>query len=329
MEVFVLAAKIYPMKLRAACKDYIWGGTRLRTEYHQQSDADPLAESWMLSAHPDGPSAIVNGEYAGLALPDYFNIAGRGAMGTDCDRFPGFPVLIKLIDAKNKLSIQVHPDDAYARAHGEPFGKTEMWYVVGCEPGASLYYGFSHAVSKDEFRSRIENNTLEEVLNRVEVHPGDVFFISAGTLHAIGAGILIAEIQQSSNLTYRIYDYGRHGKDGKPRELHIPQALDVTRLVPPDRSASPQGKWESFTGGSRLLLSSCDIFTVYEMKITETTMTADAASFHSLVCLEGDALLLQNGKPEFSFRKGDSVLIPAGYGPYTVKGDCRVLRTTV
>lgn len=329
MGVFVLAARIYPMKLRAACKDYIWGGTRLRTEYRQQSDAEKVAESWMLSAHPDGPSTIVNGEYAGMMLPDYFKVAGRPAMGTDCDRFPEFPVLIKLIDAKERLSIQVHPDDVYARAHGEPFGKTEMWYVVACEPGASLYYGFDHAISKEEFRRRIESNTLEEVLNRVEVHAGDVFFIGAGTLHAIGAGILIAEIQQSSNLTYRIYDYGRPGKDGKPRELHIPQALDVTRLTPPGRPARPQGKWERFTGGSRLLLSSCDIFTVYEMKIVEASMTADAASFHSLVCLDGDALLLKDGKPEFSFRKGDSVLVPAGYGIYTVKGDCRLLRTTV
>jgi mannose-6-phosphate isomerase len=329
MGVFILATNLYPMKLRAVCKDYIWGGNRLRTEYHQQSVEEKIAESWMLSAHPDGPSTIVNGEYAGMTLPDYFKAAGRSVMGTNCDRFPDFPVLIKLIDAKEKLSIQVHPDDDYARAHGEPFGKTEMWYIVDCEPGASLYYGFDHDISKEEFRRRIENNTLEEVLNRAEVHAGDVFFISAGTLHAIGAGILIAEIQQSSNLTYRIYDYGRPGKDGKPRELHIPQALDVTHTVPPTRPARPQGKCENFTGGSRMLLSSCDIFTVYEMTIVEASMTADATSFHSLVCLDGDALLLKEGKPELSFRKGDSIMIPAGYGDYTIKGDCRLLLTTV
>lgn len=322
-------ASIYPMKLRAACKDYIWGGTRLRSEYHQQSSAEKIAESWMLSSHPDGPSTIVNGEYAGMTLPEYFQKAGRGAFGSDCDRFPDFPVLVKLIDAKDRLSIQVHPDDAYARAHGGRFGKTEMWYIIDCEPGASLYYGFDHAIPKEEFRRRIENNTLEEVLNRAEVRRGDVFFISAGTLHAIGAGILIAEIQQSSNLTYRIYDYGRPGKDGKPRELHIPQALDVTRLTPPARPARPQGKRERLQGCSRTLLASCDVFTVYEMKITEATMNADAASFHSLICLDGDALLLREGKPEFAFRKGDSVLIPAGYGSYTVKGSCRLLRTTV
>ncbi len=320
---------LYPMKLSAACKDYIWGGTRLRSEYHQQSDAEKVAESWMLSNHPDGPSTITNGEYAGITLPEYFQRVGRGVFGTDCARFPDFPVLIKLIDAKDRLSIQVHPDDEYARAHGEPFGKTEMWYIVDCEPGASLYYGFDHAITKEEFKRRIESNTLEEVLNRAEVHPGDVFFIESRTLHAIGSGILIAEIQQSSNLTYRIYDYGRPGKDGKPRELHIPQALDVTRLAPPDRPARPQGKREELQGYSRILLSSCDIFTVYEMEITEATMEADGESFHSLVCLDGDALLLRDGKPQFSFRKGDSVFIPAGYGSYTVKGNCRLLRTTV
>ena len=325
----IILASIYPMKLKAACKDYIWGGTRLRSEYYQQSEAEKVAESWMLSNHPDGPSTIVNGAYAGMTLPEYFNMVGHTVFGTDCGRFPDFPVLIKLIDAKDRLSIQVHPDDAYARAHGEPFGKTEMWYIVDCEPGASLYYGFDHVITKEEFQKRIGDNTLEEVLNKVEVHKGDVFFIQSGTLHAIGAGILIAEIQQSSNLTYRIYDYGRPRKDGKPRELHIPQALDVTRLAPPDRPARPQGEREEMQGYSRILLSSCDIFTVYEMEILEATMTADAASFHSLVCLDGDALLLREGKPEFSFRKGDSIFIPAGFGSYTVKGDCSLLRTTV
>lgn len=325
----VILALIYPIKLKAACKDYIWGGTRLRSEYRQQSDADKVAESWMLSSHPDGPSTIGNGKYAGMLLPEYLAKAGRGVWGTDCDKFPDFPVLIKLIDAKDRLSIQVHPDDAYARAHGDRFGKTEMWYIVDCEPGASLYYGFARTISKEEFKQRIENNTLEEVLNKVEVHPGDVFFIEARTLHAIGAGILIAEIQQSSNLTYRIYDYGRPGKDGKPRELHIPQALDVTRLAPPTRPAHAQGAKEIRQGYSRTLLSSCDIFTVYEMEISEAAMDADEKSFHSLLCLDGDALLMKDGKPEFSFCKGDSIFVPAGYGSYTVKGECRLLRTTV
>lgn len=320
---------VEPIKLRAACKDYIWGGTRLRQEYGQQSDQNKIAESWMLSAHPDGPSVIESGPCTGMTLPEYLQKTGGSVLGTDCERFPDFPVLIKLIDAKDRLSIQVHPDDVYARAHGGAFGKTEMWYVLDCEPGAGLYYGFNSEITKEEFRQRIENNTLEEMLNREEVHPGDVFFIEAGTLHAIGAGILIAEIQQSSNLTYRIYDYARPGADGKPRELHIPQALDVTRLRRPERPAGPQGKRETLQGHSRLLLASCPIFTVYEMEISEASLDAGAASFHSLLCLDGDALLLREGKPVLAFRKGDSVFIPAGYGAYTVKGSCRILQTMV
>lgn len=321
--------QLYPMALRAACKDYIWGGTRLRTEYGQHSDADKVAESWMLSAHPDGPSTVENGAYAGMTLSQVLETAGRAICGTDCAKFPDFPVLVKLIDAKDRLSIQVHPDDAYARAHGSSFGKTEMWYIVDCEPGASLYYGFNHSIAKEEFRRRIENNTLEEVLNKVPVHRGDVFFIEAGTLHAIGAGILIAEIQQSSNLTYRIYDYGRPGKDGKPRELHIAQALDVTRLERPQRSARPQGEPEAFPGGVSTLLASCDIFTVREMELHDAKFTVGEESFHSLLCLSGEASLLRRGGEELKLKKGSSVFLPAGCGPYRIRGNCTVLMTTV
>ena len=320
----------YPMRLRAACKDYLWGGTRLRTEYGQHSDAEKVAESWMLSAHPDGPSEVENGAYAGLTLPQVLQTAGPELCGTDCAAFPDFPVLVKLIDAKDSLSIQVHPDDAYARTHGGGFGKTEMWYIVDCDPGAGLYYGFDHAISREEFRRRIENNTLEEVLNRVPVHRGDVFFIGAGTLHAIGAGILIAEIQQSSNLTYRIYDFGRLGKDGKPRELHIAQALDVTRLERPVRPTRPQGEPEEIPGGVSTLLASCRVFTVKRLDVRRSVgLTAGPESFHSLLCLSGGASLLRQGKEELRLQKGASVFVPAGCGPYRLEGECSLLLTTV
>lgn len=318
-----------PMKLKTACKDYIWGGTRLRQEYGRQSEAERIAESWMLSAHPDGPSVIENGEYQGMTLQQYLQKAGRSVLGTDCARFPDFPVLVKLIDAKKKLSIQVHPDDAYAHAHGCKCGKTEMWYILDCEPGAGIYYGFQHEITKEEFSRRIADGTLEEVLDRVAVHPGDVFFIKAGTLHAIGAGILLAEIQQNSNLTYRIYDYGRIGTDGKPRELHIQQAMDVTQLRPADSPIGPQGSREEMQGCSRLLLASCQVFTAYEMEVLEVELNADETSFHSLICLDGAAALLKEGQTELTVKKGDSIFVPAGYGSYTVKGSCRLLKTTV
>ena len=203
------------LKLKPSFKDYLWGGHRLVDDYQKEYDGAILAESWELSCHPDGPSYIVNGEHAGKTLREFIETEGKEVLGTNCERFEDFPILAKFIDARDSLSIQVHPDDAYALKYEGQYGKTEMWYVMDCEPGAYLYYGFNREVSAEEFAERIEKETLEEVLYKVEVHKGDVLFIEARTLHAICKGILIAEIQQNSNLTYRIYDYGRVGADGK------------------------------------------------------------------------------------------------------------------
>lgn len=318
------------IKLNPAFKDYLWGGTKLRDEYGKKCDLDKVAESWELSCHKDGCSVVADGEYAGLTLPQYIEKAGKAVLGTDCEKFEYFPILIKLIDAKQNLSVQVHPDNDYAmRVEGE-YGKTEMWYVVDCEPGAGLLYGFKHEISKEEFRRRIEDNTLLEVTNRVEVHPGDVFFIEAGTLHAIGEGILIAEIQQNSNTTYRVYDYGRVGADGKPRQLHIEKAIDVTRLAPATRPCGrPQAKPEAFDGGSVLPLASCDYFTVKEMEVTShAALMADEKSFHSLLLLDG-SLTLSMGGEKLKMKKGASVFVPAGSGDYTLTGKGRLILTTV
>lgn len=318
------------IKLNPAFKDYLWGGTKLRDEYGKKCDLDKVAESWELSCHKDGCSVVADGEYAGLTLPQYIEKAGKAVLGTDCEKFEYFPILIKLIDAKQNLSVQVHPDNDYAmRVEGE-YGKTEMWYVVDCEPGAGLLYGFKHEISKEEFRRRIEDNTLLEVTNRVEVHPGDVFFIEAGTLHAIGEGILIAEIQQNSNTTYRVYDYGRVGADGKPRQLHIEKAIDVTRLAPATRPCGrPQAKPEAFDGGSVLPLASCDYFTVKEMEVTShAALMADEKSFHSLLLLDG-SLTLSMGGEKLEMKKGTSVFVPAGSGDYTLTGKGRLILTTV
>lgn len=318
------------IKLNPAFKDYLWGGTKLRDEYGKKCDLDKVAESWELSCHKDGCSVVADGEYAGLTLPQYIEKAGKAVLGTDCEKFEYFPILIKLIDAKQNLSVQVHPDNDYAmRVEGE-YGKTEMWYVVDCEPGAGLLYGFKHEISKEEFRRRIEDNTLLEVTNRVEVHPGEVFFIEAGTLHAIGEGILIAEIQQNSNTTYRVYDYGRVGADGKPRQLHIEKAIDVTRLAPATRPCGrPQAKPEAFDGGSVLPLASCDYFTVKEMEVTShAALMADEKSFHSLLLLDG-SLTLSMGGEKLEMKKGDSVFVPAGSGDYTLMGKGRLILTTV
>ena len=217
------------------------------------------------------------------------------------------------------LSWCVHPTDAYAQEYENgQLGKTEMWYVLEAEPGASLYYGFTHEISKEEFERRIQDNTLTDVLNAVPVHKGDCFFIPSGTLHAIRKGIVVAEIQQNSNVTYRIYDYGRLGADGKPRQLHIPQALDVTLREPP--------KAQDFHGH----LAQCDYFTVDAVEGGFEDV-CDETSFTSLLVLEGKGTLTETATGEsLPIRKGQSLFLPAGTGAYAVTGtDLKCLRTRV
>ena len=220
-------------------KDYLWGGTRLREEYGKKSDLAKVAESWELSCHKDGVSSIgLAGMDATKPVPltEFIRIRGKAeVLGTRPAAFPNFPVMIKLIDAKDNLSVQVHPDDRYAMREEGSVGKTEMWYIVDCDEGAELLYGFDHEVTAEEVRKAALDNTLPQLCNHVPVHKGDVFWINAGTLHAIGKGIVIAEIQQNSNLTYRLYDYGRTDKDGNPRELHLDKALDVLWFERPAR----------------------------------------------------------------------------------------------
>ena len=304
------------LKLRPTCKDYLWGGDRLRTDFGIESDLHPLAEAWVLSCHPDGPSTIVNGPYAGKTLADYIAAEGKGVLGADCAPFADFPILTKLIDAKGNLSIQVHPSDAYALEHEHQYGKTEMWYILDCEPGATLYYGFQHQISREEFQQRIQDNTLTEVLNAVPVEKGDLFFIPAGTLHAIRKGIVVAEIQQNSNVTYRIYDYGRVGADGKPRQLHIQQALEVTQRTPSQPDPDFHGH-----------LAQCPYFTVDVME-GRFTLDCGPESFVSVLVLEGTGALWE-GDESMSLRKGESLFIPAGAGQCRLEGDglkCLVTR---
>lgn len=322
---------MYPLKLKAPIKDYIWGGTRLRDEFGKESELSRLAESWELSVHKDGVSIIENGDLAGMPL-DEFLAAHPEASGTNCKRFEYFPVLIKLIDACDDLSVQVHPDNEYAqRVEGE-YGKTEMWYIVDCDEGAELIYGFRENISKEEFRRAVEDNTLLEKVKRVPVKKGDVFFIKSGTLHAIGKGIVIAEIQQNSNTTYRVYDYGRVGDDGKPRELHIEKALDVTELKPAPKRELNQTVTLSgrFAGSSVTLLADCEYFTVTKYELSETALvcTADESSFKHLLIVEGSGTLFHDGN-EYPLAKGTSWLLPAGLGEVIVKGKCSIINTEI
>ena len=310
------------LKLRPSYKDYLWGGHRLVEKYNKEFDGDILAESWELSCHPDGPSYVVNGSYAGKTLQEYIDLEGKKVLGNNCQKFEEFPILAKFIDAKDNLSIQVHPDNEYALKNEGQYGKTEMWYIMDCEEGAFLYYGFKKEVSKEEFEERIKTDTLLEVLNAVPVHKGDVLFIEAGTIHAIGKGIVIAEIQQNSNVTYRVYDFGRVGKDGKKRELHIDKAVEVTNRVPISRKNTCYPH-----------VASCDYFTVDCLNMdgklmSSMTGSVGEESFASILIMEGEGTISCGGET-IPYRKGDSFFMSAGSGEYEISGECEALITTV
>lgn len=304
----------YPMKmhkLNPSCQDYLWGGSKLRTEFGVQSELEPLAEAWVLSCHPDGPSYLEDGR----TLTQFFQ-DNPEALGTNAAKFEQFPLLIKLIDAKKDLSLQVHPSNEYALLHEGQYGKSEMWYILDCEPESYLYYGFEHEISREEFERRIHDNTLTEVLHKAPVHKGDRFFIEAGTLHAICGGIVLAEVQQNSNVTYRVYDYGRVGVDGKPRALHIEQALEVTNRGPAEQ--------KYHFGGH---LAQCESFTV-DLREGDFDGTADESSFVSLLIVNGEGVVRCSGQT-MEVSKGESILIPAGMGDYTMSGIAQVLITRV
>ena len=316
----------FPMKLRAPLKDYLWGGTRLKTQYFKRTpDLPTVAESWELSCHPDGNSVISSGEFAGQTLSDYLKEHPKD-LGSRAKKDERFPILIKLIDAARDLSVQVHPDNAYALEKEHELGKMEAWYIIDCKPGAKLIYGFEHEISKEEFARRIQDQTLLDVVHQVEVHPGDLYFVEAGTLHAIGEGILLAEIQQSSNVTYRVYDYGRLGADGKPRALHIDRALDVTRRAPAVVHSLP-GEPIELEGAEIRPLVDCPYFQTALWTVEDVLdWTVGEESFLHLLVLDG-GLELDYGFGSLGLIPGDSVFLPAMSGEFELIGEGRILAT--
>ena len=292
----------YPLLLKPVIKDYIWGGTRLKTEFGFETDKDIAAGGWMLSCHKDGTNTVLNGVYEGKPLDEVLTLWGLK------DKFP---ILIKLIDAKDRLSVQVHPDNKYALENEGEFGKTEMWYVVDCEDGAQLIYGFKYKISKDEFEKRIKDNTLDEVMNYVPVKKGDVFFIKSGTLHAIGKGILIAEIQQNSNTTYRVSDYGRLGADGKPRELHIQKAVDVTLTDKPTVPYGDVGETNNYEYGTERQLAACEYFKTAKLDLEGEREINTENGFVSLLVLSGE-INVKYDSGVVKAQKGGSIFIPQG-----------------
>lgn len=317
------------IKLEPAFKDYLWGGTKLKNLYHKKCDYDILAECWELSSHPDGQSTIAEGKYKGMMFGEYLSKAGKNAIGWKCQSSDLFPILIKFIDAKNNLSIQVHPEDSFALREEKEYGKNEMWYIMDCEEGASLYCGFNRDVTVSEIQKRIQENTILDVLNKIPVHKGDTIFVEAGTVHAIGAGILICEIQQNSNSTYRLYDYGRRDKYGNLRELHLDKALQVVKLsaiAPGSTELSPPTQRDGY---AFQLLGQCKYFECTKYVVdTECQLDVDDSSFLSLTILDGDGFI-RIQQDYLSFKMGDSIFIPAGKKSVLITGKCTFILTHI
>lgn len=317
---------MYAMKLSAPIKDYLWGGTKLTREWGFTSFEDKQAEAWVLSCHKDGESIIENGEYSGKSLSEILSLHPE-YIGTNDKKGEGLPVLIKLIDAQDDLSVQVHPDEEYAMKNEGDHGKTEAWYILDCEEGAEIIYGFKDDITREEFEKAVKENKLTEYVNRIKVNRGDVFFIKAGTLHAICNGIMIFEVQQNSNVTYRVYDYGRL-QNGKPRQLHVEKALDVTCR---NKAGVPKREKEVIDCGNykKTHLVSCDIFDLTQLDIeSEAQLDIGSESFTSLVCIDGNGVLV-SGDEAVTLYKGDSLFLPAGLGECKILGKLCVLETKI
>ncbi len=315
------------VKLSPAFKDYLWGGTKLKTDFNKNSNLEKVAESWELSTHKDGESVICEGEYKGKKLSEFIALSKEEILGKNALSFDFFPILIKFIDACDSLSIQVHPDDDYALKNEGEYGKTEMWYILDCDKDAFIYYGFKKEVTKGEYEKAIKENTLLEILNKVEVKKGDVFFIKSGTVHAIGKGNVICEIQQNSNTTYRVYDYNRKDKDGNTRPLHIEKALATSTLTPPENFTLGESK--KIGNCTRRILSECKYFKAEKIDFTgEQKIELIPDRFHSVIVLNGSGELISNGE-KFNVNKGDSFFIPAGHSDFTIDGNVEIMLSYV
>lgn len=309
---------LYPMTFKPILKKIIWGGSDICPFKGITPVQDGIGESWELS-HVEGNYSIVdNGAFEGTSLDELIRRYGKELLGEKVLEQFGttFPLLIKFIDARDDLSIQVHPDDELAKQRHNSFGKTEMWYVINASKGAALYSGFSKQIDADNYVKRVQDNTIMDVLQRYEVAPGDVFFLPAGRVHAIGAGCFIAEIQQTSNITYRIYDYDRKDANGQGRELHTELAKDAIdyKLYPDYRT-----HYKAHTNAT-VELAKCQYFTTNLLDV-DTIMVRDFSALDSFVvyiCMEGKASIRDNKGNEIYVSQGQTVLIPADTDVVTI-----------
>lgn len=312
-------------KLKPYCKSEIWGGRKLAEQYGK-SGYEKIAESWELSGYEGKESKVVGGKYNGNTINEVIKKEGKQILGSKCESHKGIPLLIKFIDAERALSVQVHPDDNMAAEVGADGGKTEMWIVCEADEGAYIYFGLNRKVTESEYRAAISNGTVTEYLNKIYVKKGDTFFIKAGTVHAIGAGITICEIQQTSDTTYRLYDYNRLGVDGRPRDLHIDLGVRASNLVPPSYFYET-GK----RVGVELKLVSSEYFNVSKYELNGEayeTFVVGEDSFAALTVTDGDGSVHSCGE-SMSVRKGDSIFVSAGSGEVKIEGNMVVVKSTL
>lgn len=309
---------VYPIRLKPIAKSPIWGGTRLKTAWGVESDAPTVGEGWVLTLRPNEKNTVLNGAWAGKTLDEVI-----GAFGASAERFP---LLVKLLHANDTLSVQVHPDDDYAARVEHDRGKTEMWHILEAEPGAELIFGLREGVSREDFAEAVREGDPERALGHVPVKPGETYFIPAGMPHAIGRGILLAEIQQNCDLTYRLWDFGRLGADGKPRELHVKKGLDVVR---PFTNAEIEAiRYEKDpTADRNTVLAACSRFRVEKRTVKGSVPLPAAEGFRHLLCIAGEGAVEADGSA-YPVKRADSYLLPPEQ-PLTLTGDMTVLLSWV
>lgn len=321
----------YPIKLIPVYKDYIWGGRNLE-RLGRNLPEGIVAESWEVSAHPEGESVIANGEFAGISLSDLLAKFGKQIIGTKLSEgyIHQFPLLIKLIDANQQLSVQVHPDDEYARTHEGGYGKNEMWYIIAADPGAEIICGLVPGTTRESLAKAIRENRIEQCLNKIPVAAGDAFNISAGMVHGLGAGIVLAEIQQSSNLTYRLYDYNRTDARGNKRPLHIEKALEVIDF----NSSGQAGRLKAMVqeeapGLRKKRLINSRYFEVDLSELDgETHINTDLERFFCHTFIKGSGRVIYQGGC-LQFKRAESILVPAALGEYAIEGKTEYLTTSI
>ncbi|WP_026581584.1 mannose-6-phosphate isomerase, class I [Bacillus sp. J33] len=308
---------LYPLFFEPVFKERIWGGEQLKS-FGYKLPSNQIGECWAFAAHRNGQSIVKNGELKGMSLGELWDQHRRLFGNIEGDRFP---LLTKILDAAQDLSVQVHPDDEYSLEHEGDLGKTECWYIIDCDVGAEIIYGHK-AQSRAEFEALIHDGKWDDLLHKVTVKPGDFFFVPCGTVHAIGKGIVILETQQNSDTTYRVYDYDRRDNEGNLRELHIGQSIAVTTIPSAKIDINPVVETTGQMKVTRFVESTC--FTVYKWDLGGCAKMKQNHSFQLVSVISGSGFLAK-GDVKYTFKKGDHFMLPSGFGVFQLEGNAEFI----